>query len=100
MSPPTEQDCRTPFRVTAWFWSLLVSLLVVVPFSSLYSQPALPPNQVLHLDGDGGYVELPTGAFTNLDEATIECWIRWDLSEDDGWSRVFDFGERNHEIYL
>ena len=33
---------------------------------------------VVHLDGVDGFVELPIGAFDNLEAATVEAWIRWD----------------------
>jgi signal transduction histidine kinase/CheY-like chemotaxis protein/ligand-binding sensor domain-containing protein len=47
-------------------------------------------NRVLELDGDGDYVELPPNIFTNLTEATVEVWAKWDAFQ--GFSRIFDFG--------
>ena len=44
----------------------------------------------LHLDGDGDYVELPMNIFTNLTEATVEVWAKWDAFHH--YSRVLDFG--------
>lgn len=35
-------------------------------------------NQVLELDGNAAYVELPGAAFAGLEEATVEAWVRWD----------------------
>src|SRR5262245_27165947 len=35
-------------------------------------------NYVLELDGTGGYVELPPNIFNDLEEATVEAWVRWD----------------------
>ncbi|MBI4663834.1 MAG: carboxypeptidase regulatory-like domain-containing protein [Verrucomicrobia bacterium] len=34
-------------------------------------------NRVLELDGKGSYVELPNEVFKDLNEATIETWVRW-----------------------
>jgi len=64
-------------------------------FASLFAQasplPAQPAatNHVLELDGKGSYVELPATAFTNLDEVTVEGWIKWESFGS--CSRFFDF---------
>jgi hypothetical protein len=47
-------------------------------------------NLALQLDGHGSYVQLPPNLFTNLTEATIEVWAKWDTFEN--YSRVFEFG--------
>ncbi|HEU0040454.1 MAG TPA: LamG-like jellyroll fold domain-containing protein [Verrucomicrobiae bacterium] len=47
-------------------------------------------NKVLELDGFGSYVELPPNIFTNLTEATVEVWARWDSFR--AYSRIFEFG--------
>jgi len=52
----------------------------------------------LDLDGTGDYVQLPAFAFTNLSQATIEAWMKWRSFTDA--SRVFDFGERQREMYI
>lgn len=36
-----------------------------------------PTKNVLQLDGDGDYVQLPSDAFNHLEEATVEAWIKW-----------------------
>ena len=46
-------------------------------------------NRVLQLDGTNSYVELPPGAFTNLDEVTVEGWVKWESFRNH--SRFFDF---------
>lgn len=45
---------------------------------------------VLQLDGNGSYVDLPNGLFTNIYSITIEAWVvdRGSM----GWARIFDFG--------
>ena len=53
---------------------------------------ATEPNRVLELDGDGDFVELPTDIFTDLREATIEAWVRWE--ELGNYAQVFGFGSR------
>ena len=55
-------------------------------------------NRVLELDGDGSYVELPPNVFTNLDEATVEGWIKWHRFGTH--SRFFDLGARDHSINI
>jgi hypothetical protein len=46
-------------------------------------------SKVLDLDGDGSFVEFPAGAFTNLDEMTVEGWVKWESFPY--MSRFFDF---------
>lgn len=36
------------------------------------------PNHVLELDGTVGYAEMPPNIFNDLDQATVEAWVRWD----------------------
>jgi len=65
---------------------LSLSLLLLVP-------PIYARNRVLELDGDGDYVELPGGLFTDLEEATIEGWARWDYLGY--FPQFFGFGSGN-----
>jgi len=60
------------------------------PFSS---------NRVLELDGTGGYVELPPNIFNDLDEATVEAWVRWDDFNGEG-KRLFNYGDALHDMSL
>ncbi|MCW5552652.1 MAG: hypothetical protein KIS67_10910, partial [Verrucomicrobiae bacterium] len=50
-----------------------------------------PVESVLELAGDGGHVELPSGIFAGLTEATVEGWVKW--SGFGRYSRFFDFGQ-------
>src|SRR6476660_1669308 len=59
-----------------------VVLLCFLSFS------AFAQNRVLQLDGTNSFVELPAGAFTNLDEVTVEGWVKWEGFEN--MSRFFD----------
>ncbi len=80
-------------------WPMVLSWLFFGPLPSLRAQPSTqPPNRVLELDGNQSYVELPGSAFTNLDEATVECWVKFRRFYDSG--RVFDFGGTRHEMYV
>jgi ligand-binding sensor domain-containing protein/signal transduction histidine kinase/DNA-binding NarL/FixJ family response regulator len=45
---------------------------------SRYSATGGPQNRVLQLDGEEDYVQLPSDAFHDLGEATVEAWIKWD----------------------
>lgn len=54
------------------------------------AQGAVAENKVLKLDGKGSYVELPPNIFTNLTEATVEVWAKWNSFRS--YTRVFEFG--------
>jgi signal transduction histidine kinase/ligand-binding sensor domain-containing protein/DNA-binding response OmpR family regulator/protocatechuate 3,4-dioxygenase beta subunit len=51
---------------------------------------------VLELDGTNSFVELPSGIFTNLTEATVEGWVKW--ASFGNYSRFFDFGKRGQSM--
>jgi len=63
-------------------------------------------NHVLSLDGDGDYVRLPSDIFNELEEATIEGWIRCEKFNPNSWSSAwfsdlfFDFGEWNKSMLV
>ena len=58
------------FRISVFGFCLLLLL------SPLHAQPA-SPNYVLSLGGTNGFLELPSGAFNDLEEVTIEGWVKW-----------------------
>jgi len=62
-----------------------VWLLIALVGGAGYAQ-----NHVLQLDGDGDYVKLPTNAFRNLNESTVESWIKWE--EFGYFSQPWGFG--------
>jgi signal transduction histidine kinase/DNA-binding response OmpR family regulator/ligand-binding sensor domain-containing protein/protocatechuate 3,4-dioxygenase beta subunit len=64
----------------------------------VHAQQASLPNRVLHLDGANIFVQLPPNIFDSLTQATVEGWVRWDSLRS--FTRFFDFGERNREIYV
>ena len=86
--------------------ALLLCLPLLVPLAASQDravqpnpqtrQPVNPPtgaerpNHVLSLDGNGDYVSLPSDIFSDLTEATVEGWVRWESFGN--WSRFFDFG--------
>jgi hypothetical protein len=63
--------------------------------STLNPQPA-STNYALKLDGTNSFVELPPNIFTNLTEATVEGWVKWDAFSS--YSRFFDFGKARQDI--
>src|SRR5436190_14770210 len=74
-------------------WRLIAVLLVCLARAALAQAPGNPSlltNHVLHLDGGEAYVELPKDAFTNLTEATVEGWVKWNAFQPE--SRFFDIG--------
>jgi PAS domain S-box-containing protein len=62
----------------------------------LHAQPVTPVNRVLELDGNGSYVELPANMFNDLEEATVEGWVKW--SSFRAMSRFIDFGEAHQNM--
>lgn len=54
-------------------------------------------NRVLHLNGAGEYVELPSGILDSLTEATVEAWVRWDSLEGQP-KRVFNYGAPRNDM--
>ncbi len=54
--------------------------------------------RVLHCLGTNSFVELPSNLFTNLDEATIEAWVRWESSS--GTAYAWDFGGSGRHTYV
>jgi len=57
-----------------------------------FFQQANAQNYVLQLDGSGDYVKLPGKFFNNVEQATIEAWVKWD--EFRYFSQPFRFGSQ------
>ncbi|HYV27989.1 MAG TPA: LamG-like jellyroll fold domain-containing protein, partial [Candidatus Eisenbacteria bacterium] len=57
---------------------------------------AFAQRHVLELDGKTGYVELPPNIFNDLDEATVEAWVKWRSFSSIG-ARFFSYGEMYHD---
>ena len=49
--------------------------------------------QVMLLDGQDDYVELPPGLLENVTDITITCWFNW--AGGGNWQRVYSFGYSN-----
>ena len=79
--------------------SRVVCLCLLAGFaqlSALHAQPATAQNKVLELDGTNSFVELPTSAFTNVNEVTVEGWVKWESFGS--MSRFFDFTLAGYEF--
>src|ERR1035438_5007773 len=87
-----------PPRVVACLRLGLMAFLLFPLVSSLTAQPT-STNRVLELDGTGGYVELPPNIFNDLDEATVEAWVRWD-DFSGGMKRVFNYGDALRDMSI
>src|SRR5882724_13575286 len=74
---------------------LLFSLAILLSNISI----AFAQNRVLELDGTGGYVELPPNIFNDLDEATVEAWVRWDDFSGTP-KRLFNYGDALRDMSL
>ncbi len=70
-------------------------LLALSPLATAAVQAVdIPPNKVLRLDGDGDYVQLPSDIFNDLEEDTVEAWVKWgDFSYYSQW---FAFGRGDY----
>jgi len=67
------------------------SICIIASFVLIFvTITATAQNRVLQLDGDGDYVQLPSSIFNDLDEATIEAWLKWERFGL--WSQPFGFG--------
>src|SRR5262245_13459622 len=55
-------------------------------------------NRVLQLAGKDCYVELPPNVCTNLTEATIEGWMKWERLGH--WLRFFDAGKAEQAVII
>ncbi|MBT4500512.1 MAG: hypothetical protein HOC74_22475, partial [Gemmatimonadetes bacterium] len=60
---------------------LLAVLCLLTGVSAQAADPA--PNHVLRLDGSGDYVRFASNIFDDLEQATIEAWVKWDSF---GWN--------------
>lgn len=93
--PPTWSQDVVPkhcanTRSIGWLILSVTICFFVINTAPAQTRPGAAPNKVLELDGNGSYVELPPNLFTNLTQATVEVWARWDRFRS--FSRVFEFG--------
>ena len=81
----------------------LLTLSAAAQNTPVTPSPALHPQaatiHVLALDGDESYVELPPNIFNDLDEATVEGWVKWDRL-DRSFTCFFDFGSKNQGMAI
>lgn len=87
---------KSPFALSA---GMLAGVGLLTQLAVVHAQPAAPAftNHVLELDGTGGCVELPPNIFNDLDEATVEAWVRWD-DFSGSFKRVFNYGDALRDL--
>lgn len=90
--------CKNPLRLSAPLARFLTVLLACLFGLTVSAQPSAT-NRVLDLDGTGGYVALPPNILDDLDEATVEMWVKWRSfpAGNVSWSRFFSYGEEFHD---
>jgi len=71
---------------TRFVFYIFMCFFILLAATTTYAQ-----NNVLSLDGEGDYVRLPSDIFNHLDEATVECWVKW--REFQNHSQPFGFGK-------
>ncbi|MBI2946886.1 MAG: hypothetical protein HYY23_04515, partial [Verrucomicrobia bacterium] len=71
---------------------------VILGFLLFGAVQGLAQNQVLDLDGQDSYVELPNNSFSDLEEATVEGWVKFQEFRRE--SRFCDFGTMGTGIYV
>jgi hypothetical protein len=67
----------------------LIGQAKAVAVSDASSVVADVEERVLRLSGNGNYLELPSKPFQNLNEATFECWVKWQSFKTN--EHVFEF---------
>jgi hypothetical protein len=77
---------------------ILAAILVGTALIALAGNAARAENFALQLDGNGSYVELPPNLFTNLNQSTVEVWVKW--SEYRSYGRVFESGQSWRSLSL
>ena len=55
-------------------------------------------NQVLQLEGNGGYAELPPDVFADLKSATVEAWFRLDHLDPGVTQRIYNYGKAADDL--
>jgi hypothetical protein len=60
--------------------------------------PLSETNRVLTLDGSGSHVALPVGMFSNLQQSTVEAWVRFASLK--GLQRFFNYGTMGIDFYI
>ena len=95
--PPLVHSGARAFSASRFLAFAYCLLLLLIWPRTLFSQTA-SLNRVLQLDGTNSFVELPPNIFDTLTQATVEGWIKWDRARAN--ERLFDFGDRNAEIYV
>src|SRR5438552_10154050 len=98
--------CQEPMNGLAYLRAVgvtgrLARLLLQFSLAILLSHTSVGfgQNHVLELDGNGGYVELPPNIFNDLDEATVEAWVRWDDFTGE-YKRVFNYGDARQDFTI
>ncbi len=71
---------------------------IQLPSPKAVSSTSSATNQVAHFGGGESYIELPSNIFNDLEEATVEGWVRWDRLGN--WMRFFDFGKKDQTMYF
>jgi hypothetical protein len=91
--------CRLALRLAALSCLLALSVPAQSPPATppAVSNPQAATNYVLALNGGRGYFELPPQIFDTLDEATVECWVKWNSASA---GHLFDFGQVQREVYV
>ena len=70
---------------------MMKSLFIIASLAFIFvAITAFAQNCVLQLDGDGDYMQIPSNIFNDLDEATIEAWVKWERFGK--WSQPLGFG--------
>jgi len=74
---------------------IFIGLLGLFAYGPTRAQsPAGLTMDVLYLDGQNAFVQLPPNIFNHLSTATVEAWVKWETFNQ--YSRVFDFGREDN----
>ena len=98
-SKTLRDNRRAEKSAGAWRWLYAGLWLLLVLFAPRFALAAQPTstNNVLDLDGNESYVELPPKLFTNQ-VVTVEGWVKW--RKFGVYSRFFQFSDAALQIAL
>lgn len=82
---------------TRFRFGMVLAGMILAASWNLYAQTG-PTNQVLVLNGNRSYVELPTYSFLNVTQATVELWAKVDDFERG--AHMLDLGGARDQFYL
>src|SRR5215510_2638109 len=77
---------------TAILWRMRTWIGLAIVFAGCTNLAFARESQVLDLDGTDSYVQLPPGILDQMEEATVEAWVKFRTLPNREWARFFSYG--------